>query len=92
MNKHVTKGDGLNDIFYILGSKDIRLVKEFAIYNRYGGKVFAKSNFPANDPAYGWNGNINGTHGDLGTYVYFAIILFNDGSQQEYKGTVILIR
>jgi gliding motility-associated-like protein len=91
-NAFTPNGDGLNDVFYILGSKDIRLIKEFAVYNRWGGKVFAKSNFPANDPAYGWNGNINGTHGEMGTYVYFAIILFNDGSQQEYKGTVVLIR
>jgi gliding motility-associated-like protein len=91
-NAFTPNGDGLNDIFYILGSKDIRLIKEFAVYNRYGGKVFVKSNFPANDPAFGWNGNINGTHGEMGTYVYFAIILFNDGSQREYKGTVVLIR
>jgi hypothetical protein len=39
--------------------------------------------YAENDPAYGWNGNINGTHGEMGTYVYFAIILFNDGSQRE---------
>ncbi len=91
-NAFTPNGDGLNDIFYILGSKDIRLIKEFAVYNRWGGKIFANSNFPANDPAYGWNGNINGTHAEMGTYVYFAIILFNDGSQQEYKGTVVLIR
>ena len=79
-------------IFFIFWEVDIRLIKEFAVYNRWGGKVFANSNFPANDPAYGWNGNINGAHGEMGTYVYFAIILFNDGSQQEYKGTVVLIR
>ena len=91
-NAFTPNGDGRNDIFYILGGNDIRMIKEFAIYDRYGGKVFAVSNVPPNDPSYGWNGNINGKHADMGGYVYFAIILFNDGSQQEYKGTVLLIR
>jgi gliding motility-associated-like protein len=91
-NAFTPNGDGRNDIFYILGSSDIKMIKEFAIYDRYGGKIFAVSNVPPNDPAYGWNGNINGRHAEMGAYVYYAIILFNDGSQQEYKGTVVLIR
>jgi gliding motility-associated-like protein len=91
-NAFTPNGDGKNDIFYILGSNKIKMIKEFSIFDRYGGKIFAVSNVPANDPSYGWNGNINGKRADMGAYAYFAIILFNDGSQQEYKGTVLVIR
>jgi gliding motility-associated-like protein len=91
-NAFTPNGDGRNDVFYIMGSNKIKIIKEFSIYDRYGGKIFAVSGVPPNDPAYGWNGNINGKRADMGGYVYFAIILFNDGSQKEYKGTVLVIR
>ncbi len=91
-NAFTPNGDGLNDVFYILGSNKIKMIKEFSVYDRYGGKIFAASNIPPNDPSHGWNGNINGKHADMGAYAYIAIILFNDGSQREYKGTVLVIR
>jgi len=90
-NAFTPNGDGKNDVFYILGSQDILLVSEFAVYNRYGEKVFGVTGAPANNPVYGWDGKVHGKTGASDTYVYSATILFRDGSKQQFKGTITLI-
>ena len=90
-NAFTPNGDGKNDVFYILGNQDISLVSDFAIYDRYGQKVFGASGTPANNPVYGWDGSVKGKTGASGTYVYVVTILFRDGSKQQFKGTITLI-
>jgi len=90
-NAFTPNGDGRNDVFYIIGSQDIKIVKEFSVYNRWGQAVYRASNFPANDPGFGWNGLVNGRPASAQAYVYLAIIEFTDGTQQIFKGSVVLI-
>jgi gliding motility-associated-like protein len=85
-------GDGRNDVFYVFGGQDAALIKNFAIYNRWGNKVFNVSNVLPNTPLYGWNGNVNGNAAASGTYVYMVTMQFADGSEKNYKGTVVLVR
>ncbi|MEP6726908.1 MAG: M43 family zinc metalloprotease, partial [Bacteroidota bacterium] len=63
-------GNGQNDIFYIIGTRDIKQVKDFSIFNRWGQKVFQAVNVPANDKHFGWNGTLNGLAAAPGGYVY----------------------
>jgi gliding motility-associated-like protein len=84
--------DGHNDVFYILGGEEVRTLKDFSIFNRWGQKVFQVENAEANDPKFGWNGLISGKPADAGTYVYFVTITFTDGTTQQFKGTITLIR
>ena len=91
-NAFTPNGDGHNEIFYIMGGREIRLLEEFDIFNRWGDRIFHQGNVPANDPSFGWNGMYGGKWAEMGTYVYFVKIRFNDGSLQLYKGTVTLIR
>ncbi len=91
-NAFTPNGDGRNEIFYIMGGKEIRILEEFDIFNRWGERIFHAGNVPANDPSFGWNGMYGGKWAETGTYVYFARIRFNDGSLQLFKGTVTLIR
>jgi gliding motility-associated-like protein len=90
-NAFTPNGDGHNDVFYIMGSQEIKIIKEFRIFNRWGQAVFAVTNVPANDPRFGWNGYMNGKPTNAEAYVYEAVIEFTDGSQQVYKGSVVLI-
>jgi gliding motility-associated-like protein len=90
-NAFTPNGDGHNDIFYIIGSQDIKIVKKFTVFNRWGQAVFSVNNVPANDPKFGWNGLINGKPSSPDAYVYIAVIQFTDGSQQVFKGSVVLI-
>lgn len=85
-------GDGHNDIFYVIGGPAGSVVKEFAVFGRWGQRIFQAHDTAPDDPAYGWNGTIGGQPAAPGAYVYVILMGFPDGSQQVYKGTVVLVR
>jgi gliding motility-associated-like protein len=81
--------DGKNDVFYIKG---ISFVKHLAIFDRWGNKVFERSNFIAAERASGWDGSYKGALSPTGVYIYVAQMECADGSAFTRKGTVTLIR
>jgi len=91
-NAFTPNGDGKNDVFYILGGPEGSRIKDFSIFNRWGQKVFQRTDVPPGDPAFGWNGYYNGSPAMEGAYVYKVIIRLADGSSQLFQGTVVLIR
>jgi gliding motility-associated-like protein len=91
-NAFTPNQDGLNDIFYILGGEKISVISTMRIYDRFGQKVFEKTNFQPNDPAQGWDGIFKGKLLSSQVFVYSFIAGFADGSHKAYKGTVTLIR
>lgn len=88
-NAFSPNGDGHNDVFTILG---ISYVKKLTIFNRYGRKVFERSNFLANDRSTGWDGTFNGMQLQTDSYVYFVEMECDEGGVFTRKGTVTLIR
>ena len=90
-NAFTPNGDGRNDIFYVMGSQDIKIIRNFSIFNRWGMAVFQEKNVPANDPVFGWNGLQGGKPLTAESYVYIIVIEFKDGTEQIYKGSVVLI-
>ena len=90
-NAFTPNGDGRNDIFYVMGSQDIKIIRNFSVFDRWGMAVFQEKNVPANDPVFGWNGLKNGKPLTAESYVYIIVIEFKDGSEQVYKGSVVLI-
>lgn len=84
-------GDGINDVLMVRG-KGLSRVKSFRIFNRMGQVVFERQNFDANDPAYGWNGTINGTPASADVYVFTAELLCTGGTTYFEKGNVTLFR
>lgn len=80
--------DGLNDIMRVRFKGDFEL-KVFAIYNRFGERVFQTSNMQD-----GWNGMYKGTNADIGTYNYYVEGMCGNGGKKEVfqKGTITLIR
>ena len=90
-NAFTPNGDGRNDVFYVIGSQDIKMIRNFSVFDRWGMAVFQEKNVPANDPVFGWNGLQNGKPLTAESYVYIIVIEFNDGSEQVYKGSVVLI-
>jgi gliding motility-associated-like protein len=87
-NGFTPNGDGLNDEFIIKG---ISLIKHLTIFNRWGQKVYDRSNFVAGDRSLCWNGTFNGYPAEAGTYVYFIELECPDGSFTR-KGTLNLVR
>jgi gliding motility-associated-like protein len=85
-NAFTPNGDGRNDIFKAIPI-GIREFKYFAVYNRWGQRVFYTTN-----PVIGWTGTINGASMQSGAYVWMAAGITFKGDLIERKGTVVLVR
>ncbi|NUO00263.1 MAG: gliding motility-associated C-terminal domain-containing protein [Saprospiraceae bacterium] len=84
-------GDGLNDVFMIFAGRQVRQIRSFLIFTRWGESIFQKNNFRPNDPAYGWDGIFRNQRMNSGVYVYFAEVEYIDGEVVIFKGDVALI-
>ncbi|MBI1224247.1 MAG: T9SS type B sorting domain-containing protein [Bacteroidetes bacterium] len=90
-NAFSPNGDGINDVFYVLG-RCVKEVKILRIFDRWGEMVFEKSNTPPNDPLYGWNGKFRGKDMNSDVFVYYVVVELADGNTSELKGDVTLMR
>lgn len=88
-NAFSPNGDRVNDHFEVKG---ISLIRHMVIYNRWGNKVFERSNFIAADEASCWDGTFNGMPQPVGTYVYVVELQCPGGELFVKKGTVTLVR
>jgi gliding motility-associated-like protein len=79
-------GDGHNDVLKAI-PMGIREFKYFAVFSRWGQRIFYTS-----DPSAGWDGIINGTIQEAGTYVWMTGGIDYQGHWIQRKGTVMLIR
>jgi gliding motility-associated-like protein len=80
-------GDGVNDVFKIVRTLNIASLTEFAVFDRWGEKVFSTDNIDQ-----GWDGTRNGQPSPLGVYAWIVIAQTKDGQEVTKKGNVTLIR
>ncbi len=85
-------GDGLNDNFTVFGSNGVVQVERLLIADRWGDIVFDRSDFAPSDPSLGWDGIFKSKPMNVGTYVYYVEVLFEDGRILSYKGDFTLLR
>jgi gliding motility-associated-like protein len=83
--------DGINDLFVIYGGSTVERVKRLAVFDRWGNALYLQEDLPA-DGSAGWDGKYRDGLMDPGVYVWYAEILFVDGTERLYKGEVHLIR
>jgi gliding motility-associated-like protein len=76
-------GDGKNDVFKIYTAGNLT-VREFKIYNRWGELVY--------NGTTGWDGNYKGEMQPVGTYVYYAVLIYPDGKPKTINNAFTLIR
>lgn len=76
--------DGQNEVLYVYGKciKDL----EFAIYDRWGEKVFFTTN-----PASGWDGTFRGNKLDAAVFVYYLKANVN-GEEVSKHGNITLVK
>ncbi|MEO1261284.1 MAG: gliding motility-associated C-terminal domain-containing protein [Bacteroidota bacterium] len=84
-NAFSPNNDGLNDIFQIYPGYGVDQVLTFKVFNRWGALVH-------DAPAMGWDGTFNDEIMDVGTYTWFAEVLFLDGEMEQFRGGVLLVR
>ncbi|MEM7573715.1 MAG: gliding motility-associated C-terminal domain-containing protein, partial [Bacteroidota bacterium] len=85
-------GDGVNDLFLPLANEEVAAIDYLIIANRWGEIVFQVEDFPLNDLTAGWDGNFRGQSAPPAVYVYFLKVRLQDGSVQELKGGLTLVR
>lgn len=81
-----------NDVVQVYGGQDVKEVKEFRIYDRWGEAIFEALQFQPNDPTKGWNGLQRGKEVVPGVYVYYVVVEFIDGQQEIFTGDVTVFR
>lgn len=84
--------DGINDRFLLQDGGDVTTVLQMRIFDRWGGMVFEQTNFLPNYAALGWDGRFRDKPASEGVYTWFAELIFKDGKQELFSGTVTLIR
>lgn len=80
-------GNGENDIFRIVKYLNIKSLQEFAVYDRWGQKVYSTDIITD-----GWNGQYKGHPQDMGVYVWYVKALTYDNEYVFKKGNVTLVR
>ena len=85
-------GNGENDRFTIYGGRAVAGIDALRIYSRWGGLVFEREGFAANEPDLGWDGNVDGKQANPAVFVYHAVVRFVNGSTVDISGDVTLIR
>jgi gliding motility-associated-like protein len=90
-NTFTPNNDGNNDVFFPQ-TPGINVMRSMMVFNRWGEKLFEAYNFPANNPAFGWDGTYKGQPLSPDTYVYMFEYICSDGTKISLKGDISLIR
>jgi gliding motility-associated-like protein len=85
-------GDGLNDTFTAqFPFKTLKIVT-FTVFNRWGVAIYDKSGFVLSQGEPIWDGLSDGQAVRSNTYPYKLEVEFADGSRQEYRQTVVVLK
>ena len=86
-------GDGTNDLYQVYGKNTlINKFREFKIYDRFGEMVFVRKDFRPDDTSIGWDGTFGGEALNPGVFVWSLEVEYIDGSIENFKGSLSLIR
>jgi gliding motility-associated-like protein len=86
-------GDSNNDLLHVHGKgEQIRAVRLFRVYDRWGELVYEDSAFKVNDLNRGWDGRFRGKECPPGVYVWLAEVEYIDGFIDVARGDVTLLR
>ncbi len=87
-NTFTPNGDGINDVFMPEGVALSGLPFEMVIFNKFGKTIFSTQN--ANN---GWSGfdQITGKKCQTGNYLWLIRLENEDGTFNQYKGSILLV-
>jgi len=83
--------DGRNDIFFIQGD-EYAIIKEFRVFNRWGASVHEYENGMVNQTSHGWDGHFKSEKVNPGVYVWYTKIVFLDGVEEIYEGSITILK
>lgn len=84
-------GNG-NNAFTVYAGPEVRRVRAFRVYDRWGDCVFERLDLEPNQPAQGWDGRWRGKDAPPGVYLYVAELEYFDGGTEVVSGDVTVVR
>jgi gliding motility-associated-like protein len=84
--------DGINDYFMVFGAEEVAEIESLQVFDRWGEKLYTRSNLPPNIESEGWDGTFGGKELNPGVFIYHAKVKFKDGSTEDYHGDVTLLK
>ena len=91
-NAFTPNGDGENDVFYPRCGPNIKKIKTFRIYNRWGELLFERENLDPNDAVNAWDGTYKNSLPLPDVYVWIVEATCENGTELSRKGSVTVIR
>ncbi|MCB9266143.1 MAG: choice-of-anchor L domain-containing protein [Lewinellaceae bacterium] len=86
-------GDHINDRFTVYANTfQVERIASFRVFDRWGGLLFERRNFPPNHEPSGWDGTTKGQMLDPGVYTYMVEAILLNGARQTKGGNVLLMR
>ncbi|MEL6989385.1 MAG: gliding motility-associated C-terminal domain-containing protein, partial [Bacteroidota bacterium] len=86
-------GDAINDQLTLFNNNEaVDIIESLEVYDRWGNRVFRKTDFPANIPEEGWDGTYKGKRLNPGVFVYVFQVRMRSGEREQIQGDVSLIR
>ena len=70
-------------------------INTFEIYDRWGGKVFERSNVPVSlvlNPEYAWDGRVNEKEVEQGAYAFYAEVEYVTGVTEVVSGNIHVLK
>jgi gliding motility-associated-like protein len=84
--------DGINDYFMVYSGSNVKMVRDFKVFDRWGAALFSASDFAPNDVQNGWNGKSRGEEMAPGVYIYFVRVEYQDGRIETISGEVTIVK
>ncbi len=85
--------DNQNDQLTIYANEwQISSVIDFQVFDRWGNLLYKNQNFPPNQPAFGWDGKINGQRSPNGIYVVIAKVKLVNDQIEIIRGQSLLMK
>jgi hypothetical protein len=81
-----------NALFQVFAGTGVVRIRQFRVFDRWGGMIFRADDYMPGDPNAAWNGLINGRESDNDVYIWYAEVEFSDGEVITYSGDVALVR
>ena len=86
-------GDDINDQFAVYANTyQVTEILSFTVFDRWGGLVFKRKNFPPNEESAGWDGICRNQPMPSGVYTYIVEAELVNGNRQMASGHVVLMR
>lgn len=84
--------DQVNDRFLFQSNTADAMIESMLIFDRWGERVYAESQFAFNEEDKSWDGTFNGRDCAPGVYFFVIRYLDIDGRMVEEKGDITLVR